>query len=200
MNLAELAAKHGTDKEPNYLRNYARHFDPLREREIHLLELGIFEGSSLKMWRDFFPNGLIAGLDLDPVEVDGCRTYAGSQDDVTVLDRIVDECGPFDIVIDDAAHIADPARTSLWHLWPHLRVGGHYVIEDWGTGYWADWPDGKRYRNAKHVAGMVGLIKELVDECARADITHPRGTKEEEVSRLEYMEVAHGQVILVKAR
>jgi len=84
MNLAELAAKHGTDKEPNYLRNYARHFDPLREREIHLLELGIFEGSSLKMWRDFFPNGLIAGLDLDPVEVDGCRTYAGSQDDVTV--------------------------------------------------------------------------------------------------------------------
>jgi len=47
---------------------------------------------------------------------------------------------------------------------------------------------------------MVGLIKELIDECARAEITQPRGTKEEELSRLEYMEVAHGQVILVKAR
>ena len=201
MTLSELAAKYDTDKGPNYLRNYARHFEPLREREVHLLELGILDGASLRMWREYFPKGVIAGLDLDPVEVDGCRTYAGSQDDPSVLDRIASECAPFDVIIDDAAHLAKLARTSLWHLWPHLRVGGFYVIEDWGTGYWADWPDGKRYRNEKHVAGLVGLVKELVDECARADITDAvHGNGKDEPSRIEYLEVSHGQVVLVKAR
>lgn len=56
-----------------------------------------------------------------------------------------------------------PTRLAFETLFPHLRPGGFYVIEDWGTGYWPDWPDGELPRWANHLAGMVGLVKELVD-------------------------------------
>ncbi|HDM77296.1 MAG TPA: hypothetical protein ENG51_12645 [Deltaproteobacteria bacterium] len=106
----------------------------------------------------------------------------------------------FDIIIDDASHIGELTKIAFWHLFDnHLKPGGLYVIEDWGTGYWDDWPDGKRF-NAKpkilstvwpkvlsrlniarkipfkiptssHNYGMVGFIKDLVDEQGAADLT-----------------------------
>jgi len=49
----------------------------------------------------------------------------------------------FDIIIDDASHLGKLTKIAFWHLFEtHLKGGGFYVIEDWGTGYWSDWPDG----------------------------------------------------------
>lgn len=53
----------------------------------------------------------------------------------------------FDIIIDDASHFGDLTKIAFWHLFDnHLKPSGLYVIEDWGTGYWSDWTDGKAYR------------------------------------------------------
>jgi len=53
----------------------------------------------------------------------------------------------FDIIIDDASHFGDLTKIAFWHLFDnHLKPSGLYVIEDWGTGYWSDWTDGKTYR------------------------------------------------------
>ena len=75
-------------------------------------------------------------------------------------------------------------------------------VEDWGTGYWDCYADGSAYRpGVNHLAGMVGFIKELVDECGMGDITHashgnkaipPRGPI---LSRLE---IAPGHVFIFK--
>jgi hypothetical protein len=48
-------------------------------------------------------------------------------------------------------------------LFPHIRPGGFYVVEDWGTGYWPNWPDGELPQSSNHLAGMVGLVKQFVD-------------------------------------
>lgn len=120
----------------------------------------------------------------------------------------------FDIIIDDASHIGELTRIAFWHLFDnHLKPGGLYVIEDRGTGYWDDWPDGKSIslsrpavsrlqgrllswlgviatkRHLKilsslfhfsktpfhcHGYGMVGFVKELVDEQGAADLTRAR--------------------------
>jgi hypothetical protein len=50
----------------------------------------------------------------------------------------------FDIIIDDASHFGDLTKIAFWHLFDnHLKPSRLYVIEDWGTGYWSDWTDGK---------------------------------------------------------
>ena len=55
----------------------------------------------------------------------------------------------FDIIIDDASHFGDLTKIAFWHLFDnHLKPSGLYVIEDWGTGYWSDWTDGKTCRPA----------------------------------------------------
>jgi hypothetical protein len=207
--LVELAARGGydTDKSEAYLHEYELLLAPLRERDVRLLELGVLRGGSLALWRDFFPRGRIAGLDREPGSVDDpsgrIATYRGEQDDLALLDRIAAEVAPdgFDVVIDDASHVAAPTRTSFWHLFEHhLKSGGIYVVEDWGTGYFPAYPDGRAYDGTQHTAGMVGFVKELVDEVGIADATHPvHGTPPQRESRIARVQIAFGQAFVVKA-
>src|SRR5882672_2635386 len=187
--------RYDTDKVPNgYLRTYDRIFEELIDRPVKLLELGVRSGGSLRLWRDYFPNGTIAGLDVEPLASepngDRIRIYQGRQEDTSVLSKIAAEVAPdgFDIVIDDASHIAAPTRTGFWHLFDnHLKPGGLFAIEDWGTGYWERWPDGRAWRAGEpHHAGMVGFIKELIDEQGAHDLT--RGWYDEPLQRISRFE------------
>jgi len=252
------ASKYDTDKaaHTHYLRNYEEYFRPLLDRDIRLLELGVLHGGSLQLWRDYFERGLVVGLDLNPVRVDDptgrIRVYQGGQQDTELLDRVARECAPegFDVIIDDCSHVGDLARVSFWHLFEHhLKPGGLYVIEDWGTGYWDFWPDGVHYRPRRksptshspvrhrlsraatrlyngplgrlplarplaslakralqlglyrsHDYGMVGFVKELIDELGMADITHPRfGNAPPRASRFREMRLSTSHLFIVKA-
>jgi SAM-dependent methyltransferase len=229
-SLVEIASAYDTDKAASsYIDYYDRYFSPLRQLPVRLLELGILRGGSLLMWEEYFAEGIIVGLDLDEVALAGpherVRIYQGRQEDMVLLDRIAEESAPqgFDIIIDDAAHFGALARASFWHLFEHhLKPGGIYVIEDWGTGYWQSWPDGAEYRALRqappslgsrivskfarldprfnaHNFGMVGLIKELVDECGMGDITHGKyGVPPTRESRIEEMSLRHGQALVRK--
>lgn len=198
-------------KPLKFLETYEEIFQPLSDQAVVLFELGIHDGGSLRQWRDFFPAGVIVGLDLRPVSAsdlgERVRVYEGRQEDTELLDRIAAQTAPsgFDIIIDDCSHIAALTRVSFWHLFDrHLKPGGIYVIEDWGTGYWASWPDGQRFNGVDHSAGMVGFIKELVDECGRSDMTDPwvppSETISPEHSRFHSMRISLGQVFIEKAR
>src|SRR4030095_5289109 len=219
------ARKYDTDKAeyPHYLQPYEEYFRPLLDKDIRLLELGVYRGGSLLLWRDYFERGLIVGLDLQPIQLDDptgrIRIYEGMQHDRELLDRIARETAPqgFDVIIDDCSHIGELTRISFWHLFDnYLKPGGLYVIEDWSTGYWDSFFDGVAFsyepklefsptlfrvrstfahvqrsvpllnrilRPAKrlfhrkqfvsHDYGLVGFVKELVDECGRANISRP---------------------------
>lgn len=248
--LAEIALQFDTDKTQSqgYLNNFERHFSHLREKPVKILELGVFHGGSLLMWQEYFPQGLIVGLDrrTNPMTESPSRIrfYQGSQDDHALLDRIATECAPdgFDIVIDDASHVGTLSRSSYQYLFQHLKQGGIYVVEDWGTGYWKTWPDGTLYRSAKsrhfdanrsyfflmlrrlvkqlpsldkwlqvsreidrnfasHNFGMVGFIKELIDEVAWLDIAHPRfgnDQYEQRLPNIKEMTIYPGHVFVTK--
>ena len=138
--------------------NYERHFAPLVGKEIKLLELGVLKGASLLFWRDYFENGTIVGVDHNPVHIDDptsrIHIYQGYQQNTALLDRIAREQAPdgFDVIIDDCSHIGRLTRVSFWHLFQnHLKPGGLYAIEDWGTGYMDSWPDGRRYRPSSQI-------------------------------------------------
>ena len=236
-----------------YFRNYERLFGPLTGKKIHLLELGISQGGSLELWRDYFRRGTIAGIDISPVRLDDptgrIHVYQGLQQDTALLDRVRRETAPdgFDIIIDDCSHIGEFTALSFWHLFDrHLKPGGLYVIEDWGTGYMRGTPDGKAYSPQRsvasfrsllrplvetlaarpsvlrrpalgrvvravmnrlvrmkfrsHMRGLVGFVKQLVDEAGMDDITHPAwGTPPARASKFSYIQISHGQVFIAKA-
>lgn len=194
-------------KPPWLLRNYEKFLSPIREQPLTLLELGIQEGNSLLMWRDYLPNSMIVGVDRNSAHIadDSSRIqiYCGQQEDTTLLDRIGRTHAPegFDIIIDDASHIGMFARVSFRHLFPNwLKPRGMYFIEDWGTGYWSSWPDGAAYNGSNHVYGMVGFVKELIDECGIADATLPglgNGWKPQ-VSTIEELNITLSHVMIRK--
>lgn len=203
----------GANKPLPYLEIYERELAALTERPVCMLELGLDRGGSLRLWREFFPHGVIAGLDAVAVTVDDpggrLRIYRGMQEDTALLDRIARECAPdgFDFIVDDASHLGRETRISFWHLFTHhLKPGGIYVIEDWGTGYSGKWPDGRYYvpaagpdEFAGNNAGMVGFVKELVDETGRGAITNPDyGLPPRVWSRFAKMTVYPGQVFVWK--
>ena len=188
----------GSDKPDHYLDLYDSFFGVRREDPITLLELGIATGASLRYWAEYFPNGMIVGLDWNPPLIDHprIRTVRGNQSDISALDL----CGDaFDVIIDDCAHIGSIARLSFERLFPKLHHGGIYAIEDWGTGYWANWPDGEAYTPG-HSAGMVGLVKDLVDNVATENISRGSltGTATES-SQIRSMTVVNGLALMVKA-
>jgi len=143
--------RYDTDKISNqYLHWYDPIFEPWLDKPIILLELGVYRGGSLLLWHDYFPSNTIVGIDVHIPEefqaTDRIHLFQGSQTDTSFLSRAAEQVAPegFDIIIDDASHVGENTRIAFWHLFDnHLKPGGLYVIEDWCTGYWDDWPDGR---------------------------------------------------------
>jgi hypothetical protein len=119
----------------HYLDAYHRHFARFVGREVHLLEVGVFGGGSLDMWRTYFGDGCrIYGVDLIEEcrkhERDGVRIFIGDQGDRAFWQRIREELPRIDIVIDDGSHIAEHQIVTLEEMLPHVRAGGMYACED----------------------------------------------------------------------
>lgn len=132
MTLDQLALKHGTDKASN-LHNYTRWYEKHLSGVKTLLEIGIGSGASLSMWRDCYPEAVIAGLDID--ERTGDYNFKGDQKDPEILKSIIEDIGSPDVIIDDGSHRWEDQIASFKILWPFVRQGGVYVIEDLHTSY-----------------------------------------------------------------
>jgi hypothetical protein len=221
--LSEIVKRNSydTDKGEYYLRDYDRKFTHLRDSPIALLEIGVHRGGSLHMWRDYFPHGTIVGFDLEPPadfsdNSGRIRIFQGDQSDAPGVSAAARSASPagYDIIIDDASHLGAPTAITFQALfYDHLRPGGFYAIEDLGTGYWDSWPDGgsplmqpapqfphQGRRFPSHDLGMVGFVKQLIDECALPDIFHPRfGRPETRRCWIRDIHVSSGLVIIEKA-
>jgi hypothetical protein len=137
---SDLCEKYGCDKES--VHRYGDAYDALFRGfdavwPLHILEIGIYKGSSLHVLKDYFPHAKIWAIDIDPAAValapQGVTTVCGDQCDISLLTRLAEEANGFSIIIDDGSHRIDHQQISLSALWPHVRVSGVYVIEDLET-------------------------------------------------------------------
>lgn len=118
----------------------------LRDKPIRLLEIGIGAGSSLPVWSQYFPKAIVVAADINsypPSKIDRVTTVRFDQTDRVALRKFVKKHGPFDVIIDDGGHMMGQQQISLGALFPALKAGGLYFVEDLHTSYW---PFGK-YKN-----------------------------------------------------
>ena len=125
----------GIFKWRHYFPIYERHLNNLRGRSAHLVEIGVFGGGSLRMWREYRGTNMqVTGIDIEPAckayEADGISVVIGDQGDPAFWTSFLAEAAPIDAVIDDGSH--DPADqiTTLKVLLPRLEPGGVYICED----------------------------------------------------------------------
>ncbi|GAA0938500.1 class I SAM-dependent methyltransferase [Nonomuraea longicatena] len=166
VDLTELAIRTGTDKWGRhwYTGHYQQHFRRFRDSRVRVLEIGCDGGESMRMWTHYFRRGEVIRMDAKDKALTApqrARSVFGAQDDLDFLARVAAEHGPFDLVIDDGSHVNDHVLTSFRILFPHLRAGGLYVIEDLGASYWPGW--GGSSTELSTPATTVGFVKELID-------------------------------------
>mgnify|MGYP003649735530 CR=1 FL=1 len=150
--LRQLIDNYGSDKNVNqYTPIYHSIFNPLRNNDINLLEIGIGTmvpnapssmvgygigdykpGASLKAFRDFFPNGKIYGGDVQEdcmFEEERIKTFLFNS---TKLEECNIALGDlqFDIIIDDGLHEVNAQLNTFNNLFYRLKSGGYYFIED----------------------------------------------------------------------
>jgi hypothetical protein len=139
-DLELLGQKHNTGKcHYQYLTQFDIYFSKIRSQPVRLLELGLLDGASLKVWEEYFPNATFVGVDID----DRCLEYKTNRTDI-IIGNLDDEkfiqslktLGPFDIIIDDAGHTMSQQITLFKALFPVVQDQGVYIIEDLHTSYW----------------------------------------------------------------
>lgn len=136
----------------HYVDVYEAYLAQCRDTPLKLLEIGIgvdgpnFRvqlahgrnsggGASIKMWADYLPNASITGVDINPaswLDNERIATYEIDQSSRESIAAFIQKHPDpnFDVIIDDGSHLPDHQQISLEMLFPHLKPGGLYFIED----------------------------------------------------------------------
>lgn len=143
MLLNDIGLKYDADKSSrfhNYLDFYQKHL-PKRNFKGRLLEIGVMDGLSMKMWREYYPDAEIVGIDI----YDKSHLYNSDwqvPDSVKLLKvdgtdpEQVKPLGMFDIIIDDGSHYwADQQKSFELLYYSQLNKSGVYIIEDLWTSH-----------------------------------------------------------------
>jgi hypothetical protein len=142
MTLSEIANKHHADKgtewfeKHSYTETYCNYIPS--DKPCRLLEIGIWRGDSLRMWKEYNPQ-----MQLYAMDINDCSSFFDTKicEKVYIMDQtrrdhlniIATEASPLYFVVDDGAHQMPHQQTSLAVLLPSLRIGGIYFIEDLHT-------------------------------------------------------------------
>jgi hypothetical protein len=152
-SLGRLGRLYGTDKIDRVHTHggrtncdiYESYLGRWREKKFTLLEIGVLNGASLRMWRSYFPRARVLGMDIDPAAQarvgNRFEILTGSQSDPALLDRAASADLRF--VIDDGSHVNELSIATFRHLFPQLPSGAVYVLEDTLCTYepaWRSWP------------------------------------------------------------
>lgn len=167
----------------NYTKVYDEYFTSRRNEKLELLELGLGnidsenrEGESILMWKEYFPNANIVGIDIEDrsfLQRDRIKIYKGNQIDEQFLNQVCNKHS-FDIIIDDCSHINEYTVKTFQILFPKLNKGGIYCIEDTVTSYWESWGGNKflKYTDTNTVMNYFKYVLDVVNMKKRHNFPH----------------------------
>jgi hypothetical protein len=181
-DLTRLAKIYGTDKASGhfYTRIYQHHFGTFRKKKIKLLEIGVggyddpnTGGESLRTWKRYFPFSQIYAIDIfdkSPLEEKRITIFKGSQDDHAFLEQVHKVTGDLDLIIDDGSHVNKHVISTFEFLFPRLKDGGIYVIEDTQTSYWEGYGGSN---DLKEPGTLMNFFKNMADALNNKEFIQP---------------------------
>ncbi len=129
-----------------YFDAYERHFSRFRGKDVNILEIGVQNGGSARMWKHYFTHGYpnakvnIYGVDIDPrckdFEEDGIQIFIGSQEDKKFWRDLKRKIPKVDILIDDGGHTMKQQIVTFEEMYDFVKDDGVYLCEDLHTSYW----------------------------------------------------------------
>lgn len=133
-----MLRRHLSDKAThhNYGKTYDRLLAPYQYKATAVLELGVMHGCSLRAWREYFPGAKIYGIDNDTSRLAGITDLERitlAHGDTTNRDSFLCLCShlpEFDFICDDCSHVFSEQLFAIAALWPRLKKGGVYIVED----------------------------------------------------------------------
>lgn len=162
-------------KWAHYFPIYEKWFEAYRGKEIVFVEVGVQNGGSIQMWRNYFGrNAKIIGIDINPV----CKQFEdaaqnifveiGSQDDPNFWAAFKEKYPRVDILLDDGGHFSNQQILTFREMFPHIKDGGLYACEDCHTSYQARFNGGLKKSDT-----FIEFTKNLIDEL---NAFHTNGT------------------------
>ncbi len=141
------------DKWVHYFDIYDFWFNKYRNKPVTILEIGVYQGGSLNMWRDYFgKEAKIFAIDINPeckqFETENTKIFIGSQEDREFLSFVKTQIPDLDILIDDGGHTMNQQIVSFEELYVHIKDNGLYLCEDLHTSYWKNYGGGFNNKNS----------------------------------------------------
>ena len=149
----------------HYFEIYDQHFSQYRNTPVTVLEFGVSHGGSLQMWKKYFGRqARIIGVDINPdcasLTEKQIEVVIGDQEDRGFLQRLREQVGPVDLVIEDGGHTMTQQINTFEEIWPAVRDGGTFLIEDLHTSYWDSYGGGVR-RPGTFIEYAKGLVDQV---------------------------------------
>jgi hypothetical protein len=207
---ASLSDKHSPGHHL-YGCTYGNIFSKFKYRRIKILEIGIggnarrLGGNSLDAWQAYFPFAKIVGCDIEPKQaLNTFRTkiYELDQSAKQDLDTLCEQEKTFDIIIDDGSHLNRHQIFTFENLYPFLKDGGVYVVEDVQTSYWSfDQWDGADVNGPGFEKTCVGYFLNLTKYLNHSEFKNLNGVDEkalELVKSIKQIIFEHNLIVVIK--
>ena len=150
-------------KWDHYFEIYEKYFSKWRGQKLNILEIGVSQGGSLQLWKEYFGDAAnIFAIDINPeckkFEAESTKIFIGSQSDRRFLAEVMDQMPALDIIIDDGGHTMEQQKVSFEMLYSKVKDGGLYIVEDTHTSYWYEFHGG-----IKKPGTFIEYSKDMVD-------------------------------------
>jgi len=148
----------------HYFDIYEQYFAKYRGKDVLILEIGVYHGVSLQMWKNYFGDkAKIYGIDINPeckkFEEEGIKIFIGSQADGHFLREVILQLPPIDILIDDGGHTMHQQITAFKEMFKHVKADGIYICEDLHTSYWLKYGGGYKRKGT-----FIEYSKNIIDQ------------------------------------
>ena len=152
-----------------YFQVYEEMFNKYVGKKITFVEVGVLQGGSLFMWREYFgKNARIIGIDLHPnakeLEKHGFEIYIGSQSDKNFWRNFYTKVGKIDILLDDGGHVNDQQIVTLSESVNNINDDGIIMTEDVHTSYFKKFGNPSKYSYINYSKYLIDVVNSRFPE------------------------------------
>ena len=152
-----------------YFQVYEEMFNKYVGKKITFVEVGVLQGGSLFMWREYFgKDARIIGIDLHPnakeLEKHGFEIYIGSQSDKNFWRNFYTKVGKIDILLDDGGHVNDQQIVTLSESVNNINDDGIIMTEDVHTSYFKKFGNPSKYSYINYSKYLIDVVNSRFPE------------------------------------